>query len=126
MIAHETQPVFETEHIQNQCIDVDYHPEQPEREDGVYMDELADGAVLELVTQRHHYLLIKRSGSQVQIFGHPVFCMEPTLVEIIGSVPERPITSPKPGFIGCGMYLMFRHPVFDKVTTSRITEIHTM
>jgi len=29
-----------------------------------------------------------------------------------------------PGFIGRGMHLIFEHPVYHTITTSRILEIH--
>jgi hypothetical protein len=97
---------------------------QASSEDGVYMNDLAEGTILEIVTQRHRYMLIKRAGSQVGILGHPTFCPRPVLVEILGSFATWPITSSMPGFIGCDMFLMFKHPVLDHVITSRVLEIH--
>lgn len=94
-------------------------------EEGVYLKDLAEGSVIELQTQHHHYTLEKRAGSQVQISGHPTFCPEPVSVQIEGSVEGRPMIDPKPGYIGRGMHLIFKHPVFDSVTTSRIREIHS-
>jgi hypothetical protein len=91
--------------------------------DGVSINELAEGSILEIVTHRHRYMLIKRAGSEVGILGHPTFCPKPVLVEILGSFATWPITSSKPGFIGCGMFLMFKHPVLDLVITSRVLEI---
>jgi hypothetical protein len=58
--------------------------------------------------------------------GHPMFCPEPVDVQIEGSVGGRPMQGPKLGFIGRGMYLIFKHPVYDSVTTSRIREIHQL
>jgi hypothetical protein len=94
-------------------------------EEGIYLKDLAEGAVVELETQHHHYTLQKQAGSQVQISGHPTFCPEPIAVQIEGSVEGRPMMDPKPGYIGRGMHLIFKHPVFDSVTTSRIREIHS-
>jgi len=94
-------------------------------EEGVYLKDLAEGSVIELETQHHHYTLEKRSGSQVRISGHPMFCPEPVAVQIEGSVDGRPALAPKPGYIGRGMYLIFKHPIYDSVTTSRIREIHS-
>ena len=91
---------------------------------GVYIDELADGEILELETQHHHYTLEKRAGAQMRISGHPRFCPKPVAVEIEGSISDRPATNSRPGFIGRGMHLIFKHPVFENVTTSRIREIH--
>jgi hypothetical protein len=92
--------------------------------DGLYLDELSTGSVVELETQHHHYTLVKRGGDQVLISGHPYFCPRPINVQIEGSFPNLPISVPKPGFIGRGMYLLFNHPVYHSVTTSRIREIH--
>ncbi len=92
--------------------------------DGVYLDELATGSIIELETQHHHYTLVKRAGGQVLMSGHPLFCPKPITVQIEGSFPNLPMSVPQPGFIGKGMYLLFNHPVYHSVTTSRILEIH--
>ena len=98
---------------------------QQERE-GVYVDDLPAGAVLELETQHHNYTLVKRAGSQVLISGHPRFCPKPVAVQIEGSFSGPLMLYPEPGFIGRGMCLMFNHPVYHTVTTSRIREIHKL
>ena len=99
---------------------------QPATDEGFYVEELAAGTVLELETQHHHYTLVKHGGSEVGISGHPMYCPEPISVQIEGSVRGRPMLGPRPGFIGRGMYLMFKHPVYDIVRTSRIREIHKL
>jgi len=103
----------------------DFRAERPNGEDGLYLHDLADGAVVEIDTQHSHYKLVKRADSHVCISGHPTFCPEPVEVEIEGSVAGGSTLLPNPGFIGRGMYLMFKHPQFNLVTTSRIREIHT-
>jgi len=103
----------------------DFRSERPNGEDGLYLHDLADGAVVEVETQHSHYKLVKRADSHVCISGHPTFCPEPVEVEIEGSVAGGSALLPNPGFIGRGMYLMFKHPQFNLVTTSRIREIHT-
>jgi hypothetical protein len=95
-------------------------------DDGVYVDELTTGSVVELDTQHHHYTLVKRSGDEVLMSGHPLFCPKPITVHIEGSFANLPMAGPKPGFIGRGMYLLFTHPVYHSVTTSRIREIHKL
>lgn len=99
---------------------------KPSTGEGVHLDDLATGAVLELETQHHHYTLVKRTGSQVLISGHPTFCPKPTAVQIEGPFADLPMVLPRPGFIGRGMYLMFQHPVYHNVTTSRIREIYKL
>ncbi len=94
--------------------------------EGVYLNDLAAGSTIELETQHHHYTLVKRSGNEVLMSGHPLFCPKPVNVQIEGSFTSLPPSVPKPGFIGKGMYLLFNHPVYHSVTTSRIREIHKL
>ena len=100
--------------------------DQPESEEGVYLSDLAEGSIVEFDTQHHHYRIVKRSDTQVRISGHPTFCPEPVAVKIEGSVEGLPMLTPRPGYIGRGMYLVFKHPVHDRITTSRIREIHKL
>lgn len=97
--------------------------ELPRREDGVYLDDLADGAELELETKNHHYKIVKSAPTQARISGHPKICPEPVTVQIEGS-SRAGLAGFKPGFIGRGMHLTFEHPTYHTVTTSRILEIH--
>jgi hypothetical protein len=100
---------------------------QPGSEEGFYLNDLADGAVVDIETQHRHYRLVKRADTHVRISGHPIFCPEPVEVEVEGSIGSRPMLVPNPGFIGRGMYLVFKHPLFEQViTTSRIREIHKL
>ena len=105
---------------------MDSRAEQPAAEEGFYLKDLAEGAVVEFETQHHHYRIVKRADAQVRISGHPTFCPEPVEVQIEGSVGSRPMLTPNPGFIGRGMYLIFKHPTYDRITTSRIREIHKL
>ena len=90
-------------------------------ENGFYLDDLADGAVVEIETQHSQY----RLGLKERLAGHPTFCPEPVEVEVEGSIASGPTLTPTPGFIGRGMYMVFKHPRFDRaITTSRIREIH--
>ncbi len=104
----------------------DLPAEHPVSNEGVYLDDLAAGAVVEIETQHHHYRLVKRADTHMRISGHPKFCPEPVEVEIEGCFGSRPPLMPHSGFIGRGMYLIFKHPLFDEVTTSRIREIHRL
>ena len=99
---------------------------QPEDQEGVYVNDLAPGTVLEIETQHHHYTLVKRDGSMVRLSGHPRFCPEPIGVLIEGSVGNNPILYAKLGYIGRGMYMVFKHPIYDSVTTSRLRESHML
>jgi hypothetical protein len=93
-------------------------------EEGVYLNELAQGDELDFETAHHHYHLVKRNGAHVQLSGHPMYCPQPVDVEFEGSFANVWPSMPKPGFIGRGMHLMFKHPEFDLVATSEIREIH--
>jgi|SRR5215472_16507781 len=95
---------------------------QRRREDGVDLDDLVDGSVLEVETKHHRYTIVKTAPTRVRISGHPKFCPEPVTVEIDRYAAER--LSLKPGYIGRGMHLVFEHPVYHTVTTSRILDIH--
>jgi hypothetical protein len=95
----------------------------PSIEDGVYLDDLADGAELEVETKNHHYKIVKSTRTRAHISGHPIICPEPVAVEIEGS-SRGGLVGLKPGFIGRGMHLTFAHPTYHIVTTSRILQIH--
>lgn len=95
---------------------------QPRGGDGVDLDDLADGSVLEVETRHHRYTIVKTAQTQVRISGHPKFCPEPVTVEIDRYAAKR--LSLKPGYISRGMHLIFEHPVYHTVTTSRILDIH--
>ncbi len=105
---------------------IDQPAEQPESNEGLYLNDLADGTVLDIETQHHHYTLVNRRDTHVRIWGHPMYCPEPVEVEIEGSFGGKPPIKPNPGFIGRGMNLVFKHPLFYEVTTSRILNIHTL
>ena len=92
--------------------------------DGINLDDLAEGAVVEIETQHHHYRLVKDADAHVHISGHPTFCPEPVEVEIEGSIERGQPPRTSPHYIGRGMRLVLRHPRFDVITTSRIEEIH--
>jgi hypothetical protein len=105
---------------------IDFPITPPEGEEGLYLGDLADGDVVEFETQHHHYRLVKRADTHARLSGHPKFCPEPVDVDIEGSFGGVAPFLPHPGFIGRGMCLLFKHPLFDEVTTSRILEIHRL
>jgi hypothetical protein len=109
----------------NPSNEIDPREGQPgSEEEGVYLDDLAEGAVLELETKHHRYTIVKSHQAQACISGHPKFCPEPVTVEIDGSGGGG--CALKPGYIGRGMHLIFEHPVYHTVTTSRILDIRTV
>ncbi len=93
-----------------------------EIEGGVFLDDLNAGAVLEIETENRVYRIENRANGRILISGHPKFCPGPVLVKLAGSTWGGSML--RLGFIGRGMRLEFRHPVFGVVLTSRIEEIH--
>jgi hypothetical protein len=55
-------------------------------EGDVYLDELSEGAVLEVETQHHWDTIVNGASGQALISGHPKFCPEPVPVRIDGSM----------------------------------------
>jgi hypothetical protein len=89
--------------------------------EGFYLDDLPDGAVLDVATEHHHYTVVKKAHSLARISGHPKFCPEPVTVAIDGSLEGQ--SDLKPGYIGCGLHMVFEHPVYHTVTTSPILAV---
>jgi len=94
---------------------------QSEIEGGVYLDELCEGAVLEVETQHHGYTIVIGGRGRDLISGHPKYCPDPIPVRIEGSTWGGSML--KARFIGRGMRLEFAHPVFRTILTSRIVDI---
>jgi hypothetical protein len=96
---------------------------QSEIEGGVHLDELSEGAVLEVETQHHLYTIVKHAAGSALISGHPNYCPEPVPVRIAGSTWGGSML--KLRFIGRGMHLEFCHPTYHTITTSRVVDIRT-
>jgi hypothetical protein len=94
---------------------------QSEVEGGVYLDDLPQGAELDVQTQNRHYRIVNRGRGEALISGHPKFCPRPVLVRIHGSNWGGSML--KVRFIGRGMHLEFRHPEYRTIVTSRVVEI---
>src|SRR5579862_7684068 len=92
--------------------------------EGVYLNDLAAGSVVELDTSHHHYRLVKEADNHVRISGHPTFSPEPADVEVEGSIGNASPMMLKRRFIGKGMRMVLKHPVFNLITTSAIRAIH--
>ena len=104
-----------------QCDEISYETGQSRTTDGVYLYDLPDGASLEVETKHRCYKIVKLAHTRARISGHPTYCPEPVTVEIEGSAAEG--SALKQGFIGRGMHLMFEHPTYHTLTTSRILDI---
>ena len=97
---------------------------QSEIEGGVYLDDLSEGSVLEIETQNRWYTIAMYRDGQAMISGHPQYCPNPVVVSIEGSTWGGSML--KLRFIGRGMSLEFRHPIYQTITTSRIVDIRAL
>ncbi len=97
---------------------------QSEIEGGVWLDDLSEGAVLEVQTQNRCYAIVSRGRGQELISGHPQFCPDPVPVRIEGSTWGGVML--KRRFIGRGMNLEFQHHIYQRVMTSRIVDIRAL
>jgi len=94
---------------------------QSEIEGGVYLDDLSEGAILEVETQNRWYTIVIRGRGEELISGHPKFCPDPLPVRIAGSTWGGSML--KLRFIGRGMRLEFGHPTHSRIITSRVVDI---
>lgn len=94
---------------------------QSEIEGGVHLDDLGEGAVLEVETQNHWYTIVNRGQGRVLISGHPQYCPDLVPVRIEGSTWGGSML--KAGFIGRGMCLEFQHPTYRTIVTSCVVNI---
>ena len=98
---------------------VNHHIVQSEIEGGVALQDLAPESVLLIQTQHSCYTIVLQNAGQALISGHPQFCPKPVLVILEGSTWGGSML--KPGYIGRGMHLEFRHPQYEApIVTSRI------
>jgi hypothetical protein len=97
---------------------------QSEPDEGVYLQDLATGAVLEVETRERLYLIENLGVGEILISGHPKYCPQPVQVKLHGSTWGG--TMLKVGFIGQGMRLEFRHPVHGVILTSSIHHIRQL
>jgi hypothetical protein len=95
-----------------------------EIEGGVYMEDLDAGDVLVVETRNTNYRLVNHGRGRALISGHPEFCPDPVLVTVEGSNWGGSLL--KASYIGRGMCLEFRHPVFQTITTSPVLRIRQM
>lgn len=91
-------------------------------EDGVKLHDVRPGSTLHVITRHTCYTIRMLLGRIALISGHPMYCPQPVLVTIHGSVGGD--SSFKVGLIGRGMRLTFHHPEHGtSIITSPIKEI---
>src|SRR5579863_5226576 len=86
--------------------------------DGVDLDGLPIGAVLEVQTGHNVYRLENRGDGSMLMSGHPKYCPEPTVVQIQGSLGDA--GELKWRYLGRGMKMAFLPPDHGIVRTSEI------
>lgn len=94
---------------------------EAEIEGGARLDGIPVGTFIEIQTQHRHYFIEYRGEGEALISGHPRFCPMPTLVHIAGSTWGGSMLWMR--FIGRGMRLEFAHPIYGRITTSKISDI---
>jgi hypothetical protein len=90
--------------------------------EGVDLDDLPLGAVLEIETSHNRYLLENRGEGKVVLSGHPEFCPEPILLKFHGSVGGAALV--KARWVEPGLKMAFEHPQFGTLRTSRVRSVH--
>jgi len=75
-------------------------------QDGLYVNNLSPGSVIDVETKNHHYRIEYLTDDEITISGHPRLCPTPIRAQLQGSA--RGSGTFKPGFVGCGMHLVFR------------------
>ena len=99
------------------------NPPEPAAE-GIALDDLAEGTMLEVETRHHVYHVQHLGDGKALISGHPEFCPEPVQVDMIGSTWGG--NSLRLRFIGKGAKLEFWHPVRGMICTSRVLEVRAL
>ena len=95
---------------------------QSEIEGGVSVMDLAPETTLLVHTQHTCYTVVILEDGRALISGHPQYCPRPILVQLEGSTWGGSML--KPRYIGRGMCLEFRHPMYGApIVTSRIQDI---
>lgn len=101
---------------------IDQQPGQPEAENGIYLRDVPPGTMIEVATENSVYTIVSRNSGEAWISGHPVYCPEPVLVNIHGSIGSG--GELREHYIGRGMHLEFGQEYCQAVTTSRILDVH--
>jgi hypothetical protein len=90
-------------------------------QEGVDLDELPIGAVLEIETGHTTYRLENKGDGGALLSGHPKYCPEPTVVQIQGSL--GPSGELKWRFLQRGLKMAFLPPEHGIVRTSGIKSL---
>lgn len=97
---------------------------QSDIDGGVHLRDVAVGAVLEVRTRNHLYLVENLGEGRVAISGHDKYCPAPVTVRLTGSTWGGSMI--KRHFVGRHMRMEFVHPNFGVIRTSPVEEICEM
>ena len=104
-----------------------FHPavESPvsDIEAGLDLNAMPKGAAAEVETRHTTYRFEYLGDGKAVISGHPQFCPEPVVVDLFGSVlgGQTKVLVVQPG-----MKMLFSHPSFGVVSTSRVLRVHEL
>ena len=93
-------------------------------QEGVDLDELPIGAVLEIETGHTTYRLENTGDGSALLSGHPKYCPEPTVVQVQGSL--GPAGELRWRFLQKGLKMAFLPPEHGIVRTSAIKSLHRL
>jgi hypothetical protein len=101
---------------------------QDRAEDGVDLEELPIGAILEIETGHTTYRLENLGNGSAIVSGHPKYCPEPITVEVHGSIATAGGVAEASGqlrwhFLGIGRRMVFLPPDHGVIRTSAIRAI---
>lgn len=94
-----------------------------ELRDGVQLQDLEKGSVIEIETKSRRYAMEYLGGDRVRISGHPGWCPTPVEARLEGSLRNSGVF--EEGFVGPGMHVVFQR--FDDrlpVTTTEVKDLH--
>jgi hypothetical protein len=91
-------------------------------QEGVDLEELPIGAVLEIETGHTSYRLENLGDGSALLSGHPTYCPQPLAVQIQGSI--GPAGELRWRFLAKGAKMVFLPPDHGVVRTSTIKSVH--
>jgi hypothetical protein len=89
---------------------------------GVDLKSLRAGSLIEVETKSRRYRIEFLGGHAIRISGHPEYCPNPELAQLLGSIDNEGVV--EMDLIEPGMRLIFVLDNRRPVTTSRVLTVH--
>jgi hypothetical protein len=89
---------------------------------GVDLKSLRAGSLIDLETNSRRYRIEFLGGNAIRISGHPDYCPDPELAQLLGSIDREGVV--EVDLIEPGMRLIFVLNNRCPVTTSRVLSVH--